>query len=115
MKTYKKSLKPKEAHPMVPFVQQIFVAAGPDYVNHVMKHLEAVIEGEKDTTPIEENNAGIIYETLRKVVDGEGLNDRYLMGAALYLVGSLIPVPQVIEQRVKELATKREEDAPTSS
>lgn len=100
---YKKSLRPKEPHPMVPFVQQIFVAAGPEYVNHVMDHLQTLIEKEKDTTPIEENNAGVLYETFRKVVEGEGLNDRYLMGAALYLVGSLIPVATVIKSRVEAL------------
>lgn len=99
----KRSLKPKEPHPMVPFVQQVFVAAGPEYINHLMDHLLKVINDESDTVPTEENPAGVVYETLRKVVDGAPLNDRYLMGATLYIIASLIPVSDAIKERVEAL------------
>lgn len=102
----KRNLKPKEPHPMVPFVQQVYVAAGPAYINHLMDHLLKVINDESDTVPTEENPAGVVYETLRKVVEGEALNDRYLMGSALYIIASLIPVTEAIKERVEALYTK---------
>ena len=105
-----RNLKPKEPHPIVPFVQEIFVAAGPDYVNQLMDHLLHTIHKESDTIPTEENPAGVVYDTFRRVTEGEGLNDRYLMGAALYLVASLIPVTEVIKNRVAALYTEEPED-----
>lgn len=96
---YKKSLKPKESHPMLPVVQQIFVTAGPEYVRSLMEYLKGVIEEEEKEKGIkpEENLNGVIYETLRKATDGEPLNDRYLMGAALYIAASLVPIAPAME------------------
>jgi len=94
---YKKSLKPKESHPMLPLVQQIFVTAGPDYVKDLMVYLKSVIESEAEQVDPKENLNGVIYETLRKATEGEPLNDRYLMGAALYIVASLVPVAPAMQ------------------
>ena len=109
---YKKSLAPKEPHPMLPLVQDIFIAAGPGYVNYLMDYLKETIEREKDSIPPEENSNGIIYETLRMVRDGEKLNDRYLMGTALFIVASLLPIVPAMQQRLEDM---QKSDAGTES
>lgn len=102
---YKKSLRPKEFHPMVPYCQDVFVAAGPAYVNALITHLEEIIKREEaeDNVDPTENNNGVILQTLKMVRDGDKLNDRYVMGATLYIIHSLIPAPEVIKTRVHEL------------
>lgn len=110
---YKQSLRPKEYHPMVPYCQEVFVAAGAEYINYLMEQLRTIIEHEagdtEDGTPAEENLNGVVYDTFRRIMTGENLNDRYLMGATLFLIHSLIPVNEVIEKRVEELKESQQE------
>lgn len=110
---YKKSLKPKEFHPLVPYCQEVFVAAGPEYINALIQHLEEIIlrEQEEDGADPKENNNGVVLETLKMIRDGDKLNDRYVMGATLFVIHSLIPVAEVIKTRVHELYGATEEES----
>lgn len=108
--TYKRNLKPKEFHPMVHYCQEVFMAAGPSYIEYLMEYLEETIKKESDELPPHENMNGVLLETLRRVVAGEKLDDRYLMGATMFIIYSLIPVNEVIKQRVAELKAKEGTD-----
>lgn len=108
---YKKSLRPKEYHPMVPYCQDVFISAGPEYVNALIDHLEKTIkQEEKEGKDPTENDNGVVLETLKMVRDGGKLNDRYVMGATLFIIHSLIPVAEVIKTRVYEMFNKESSD-----
>lgn len=108
---HKRNLKPKEYHPMVHYCQEVFMAAGPDYIEYLMEYLENTIKSEETTVPPKENMNGVLLETLRRVVKGEKLDDRYLMGATLFIIHSLMPVNDVIKERVADLKAKEEANA----
>ena len=96
---------------MVHYCQDVFMAAGPDYIEYLMEYLENTIKSEENDVDPKDNMNGVLLETLRRVVVGEKLDDRYLMGATLFIIHSLIPVDEVIKQRVADLKAKEEANA----
>ena len=102
---YKKNLKPKEFHPSVHLVKVVFQSAGQDYINLLMNNLAEQINSSEDPSS---DVHGVVYETLRKVQEGEGLNDRYLMGATLYILATLIPFNAAIQSSIQALMQEEE-------
>lgn len=75
---YRKDLRPGEPHPMAESAR-VYVASQVDRLSHLMEAFASCA--------IESNRVGeICGETLRRLLAGEPVSDRYLLGLAWFLI-----------------------------
>lgn len=98
------SLKPHENHPSEVFAIAVFQSVPREYVEQAAKSLaESLSEKDKIDHPM-----GVVWETLNRMLNGEEVHGRYLMGAALYIANTLYNVGQgctlALQQQAEQAA-----------
>ena len=105
----KTNLKAGETHPLNTVAMGIFNALPPEYITHIADQLETVLQ-EPDKQTEEVQSMGVVVETLRRLSRGDHCNDRYTMGAAIYLSSTLFNLAETTAIAFNNAMATREED-----
>lgn len=82
------SLKPSEYHPSEEFAIDILRQVPVNYLEYLAEKLAATLSDEDK----KEHPMGATWESLTRILNGEEVHGRYLMGAALYVAYTLFNI-----------------------
>lgn len=87
-------LKPREYHPAEVFAADILRQIPREYLEYLAGHLAESLKKED----AEDHPMGAVWQTLVKVLNGEEVHGRFLMGLALYVSYTLFNVGATCKQ-----------------
>lgn len=82
------SLNAKEFHPSEAFAINIIRQIPRAYMEEMAEHVSNELKKEQFSG----HSMGVVWESMRKLLNGEPVHGRYLMGVALYITSTLMDV-----------------------
>ena len=98
-------LKPKEYHPSEVFAADILRQIPRSYLEYLAEHLAESLKGEN----AEDHPMGCVWGTAVKVLNGEEVHGRFLMGLALYVSYTLFNVGATCNQVLQGMEQVKQE------
>lgn len=107
----KYSLSAGDIHPCQVIAYDVLQALPEDYVTSIVNDLEKHLQ---ETEGLSEASLsmGVVVETVRRLIKNEKVNDRYVMGAALWLMSTLFnPAQMTAHAFTKSMATEESDES----
>lgn len=96
------SLKKGEYHPAEIYAGHVINSLPREYVENITKGLAHQLEEEPD------HALGVVWSSLNRILNGEEIHGRYLMGVALYLAYTLFNVGATAQKVLQTMAQQME-------